>query len=415
MLKENNQQVTTVSTTARSDGQEASRNDAASGLVSQAALKGAGLEAAGLKAAGLEAAVSRQASDGRWDAFLQGIAGAYFAQSSLWAQVKAQQGYEPLRLTISRQGQIVAGAQLLMRPLKGQGFPSLGYLGYVSRGPVLAQDDPLLMRQAIEALTAAAGRAGVRALILQPHGRGQGPVDLLAAGGFRPTERSVAPVHTLLLDLRPDTGEIMAQMKTRTRYNVRVSGRKDIVIRHGGEEDLENYSRLASLTGQRQGFSVPSYAYYRRLWQILAPAGQARLFLAEFQGELIAAQLAIAFGDTVLNRMTVWSGREGKRKPNEGLMWAAIQWAKEEGYSYYDFGGLSPKGAEAYHTGAPLPEELKGTVTSFKLGFGGEIVTTPRAYTYAGNRFLRLLDRKVLARIEDSKRIKKLANRLRTN
>jgi lipid II:glycine glycyltransferase (peptidoglycan interpeptide bridge formation enzyme) len=392
--------VTTVSTTTRSDGQKTSQDGAAKGLVSQAALNDAGFEIA----------VSRQENDGRWDAFLQDIPGAYFAQSSLWAQVKVQQGYEPLRLTVSRQGRIVAGAQLLMRQMKG-----LGTLGYVSRGPVLAQDDPFMMRETIAALTAAAAQAGVRALIVQPHGHGQGPADLLAAGGFRPTERTVAPVHTLLLDLQPDIDAIMAQLKSRTRYNVRVSGRKDIVIRHGGEEDLENYSRLATLTGQRQGFSIPSYAYYRRLWQILAPAGQAKLFLAEYQGELIAAQLAIAFGDTVVNRMTVWGGREGKRKPNEGLMWAAIQWAKEQGYSCYDFGGLSPKGAEAYESRADLPEELKGTVTSFKLGFGGQIVTTPGAYFYVGNRFMRLIDKNVVAKIEDSKQIKKLANRLRTS
>jgi lipid II:glycine glycyltransferase (peptidoglycan interpeptide bridge formation enzyme) len=396
--------VTTVSTTTRSDGQETGRS-AAAGLIPRAALNDAGYEVA----------VSRQANDGRWDAFLQDIPGAYFAQSSLWAQVKAQQGYEPLRLTVSRQGRIVAGAQLLVRPLQGKGLPGLGYLGYASRGPVLAEDDPFMMRETLAALTATAGRAGIRALIAQPHGHGQGPVDLLAGAGFRPTQRTVAPVHTLLLDLEPDIADIMAQFKSRTRYNIRVSGRKDIVVRDGGEEDLEQYSHLATLTGQRQGFSVPSYAYYRRLWQILAPAGQAKLFLAEYEGELIAAQLAIAFGDTVVNRMTVWGGREGKRKPNEGLMWAAIQWAKEYGYRYYDFGGLSPKGAMAYETGADLPEELKGTVTSFKLGFGGQIVSTPGAYFYVGNRFMRLVDRHLVAKIEDSKQVKKLANRLRTS
>jgi lipid II:glycine glycyltransferase (peptidoglycan interpeptide bridge formation enzyme) len=280
---------------------------------------------------------------------------------------------------------------------------------------VLAEDDPGLMAFTLEALTRAARQARIRTLILQPHGQGSGPVELLQDLGLRPTARSVAPVHTLLLNLRPEIEQIMAQIKSRTRYNIRLSGRKDIVVRDGDERDLENYSRLATLTGERQGFSVPSYGYYRRLWQFLAPAGQAKLFLAEYQGELIAAQLAIAFGDTVLNRMTVWSGREGKRKPNEALMWAAIQWAKKQGYTSYDFGGLSPKGADSYETGAPLPEDLKGSVTSFKLGFGGQIITTPEAFTYVGNRLLRLIDKNLLARVEDSKKIKKLANRLRTS
>jgi lipid II:glycine glycyltransferase (peptidoglycan interpeptide bridge formation enzyme) len=365
--------------------------------------------------ASYEIAVSRPiedspTQDSQWDAFLEQVPGVYFAQSSLWAKVKAYQGYEPLRLTVTRQGRIVAGAQILVRSLS-----TLVNLGYVSRGPVLAEDDPGLMAFTLEALTRAARQARIRTLILQPHGQGSGPVELLQDLGLRPTARSVAPVHTLLLNLRPELEQIMAQIKSRTRYNIRLSGRKDIVVRDGDERDLENYSRLATLTGERQGFSVPSYGYYRRLWQFLAPAGQAKLFLAEYQGELIAAQLAIAFGDTVLNRMTVWSGREGKRKPNEALMWAAIQWAKKQGYTSYDFGGLSPKGADSYETGAPLPEDLKGSVTSFKLGFGGQIITTPEAFTYVGNRLLRLIDKNLLARVEDSKKIKKLANRLRTS
>ena len=371
--------------------------------------------AASFNEAGYEIAVSRPfagatEADAQWDTFLEQVPEVYFAQSSLWTKVKAYQNYEALRLTVSRQGQIVAGAQILMRPVTG-----LGYLGYVSRGPVLRRDDPALMSFTLQAMLRATRQAGIGMLIVQPHGHGPGPVDQLQRLAFRPTARSVAPVHTLLLDLRPDSDRIMAQFKTRTRYNVRLSGRKDVVVREGGSaEDLETFSRLASLTGQRQGFSVPSHGYYRQLWSTLAPTGHAKLFVAEYEGELLAAQLAIGFGDTMLNRMTVWGGREGKRKPNEGLMWFAIQSAKEAGYSTYDFGGLSPKGAQAYETGADLPEDLKGTVTSFKLGFGGEIVTTPEAYVYTGNRILRQIDKNILARLEDSKQVKKLTNRLRT-
>jgi lipid II:glycine glycyltransferase (peptidoglycan interpeptide bridge formation enzyme) len=359
--------------------------------------------------AGYETVLSHEPADPQWDSFLNQVPGTYFAQSSLWAEVKAFQGWRTLRLTVKRQGEIVAGVQMFMRP-----WPILGNLGYVSRGPVLETDDPALRARIVDELLHQAGRNRTRALILQPHGLGEGPEELLLAKGFRPTDRAVAPVHTLHLDLSLESDAILAQMKSRTRYNIRVSNRKEITIREGTGADLDGFIRLARMTGERQDFAVPSETFIRQLWERFAPAGHVKLFLAEYQEEIISAQLAIPFGDTVVNKLTVWSGQQGKRKPNEGLLWGAIQWSKDQGYRAYDFGGLSPNGAKYYMNQEPLPEKLKGTVTSFKLGFGGQIIATPRAYMYVSNRLLRRIDKKLLANFEQSKHVKRFANRLRT-
>jgi len=356
-----------------------------------------------------EIVLSRDCVDRQWDNFLNQIPGVYFAQSSLWAAAKSFQGWDTLRLTVRQRDDIVGGIQMLTREM-----PVLGNVGYVSRGPVLRDDDPDLMSQLVGKLLQQAGHNRTQALILQPHGLGKGPGKILLDKGFRPTERSVAPVHTLLLDLEPSSDDILAQMTSRTRYNVRLSGRKEIAIREGTDDDLNGFIQLARMTGERQGFVVPTASFLQRLWERFAPEGHIKLFLAEYRQEVISAQLAISFGDTVFNKLTVWSGKQGKRKPNDGLMWGAIQWAKTNGYRKYDFGGLSPKGANHYQDKEPLPEELKGTVTSFKLGFGGRIVTTPQAYLYVGNSFLRWIDKKVIANYEQSKHIKRFANRIRT-
>lgn len=352
--------------------------------------------------------VSQELSDPHWDRFLNGIPGVYFAQSSLWAEAKASVGWRALRVVARQHGEIVGGAQMLTRPLS-----FIGKVGYVPRGPVLLSEDPKLADQIIAEIGRQAKRHRVQAVVLQPNQKDETIAKMLANRQFRPTAREVSPVFTLLLDLAPDLDAIMAQTKSQTRYNIRLSDRKGMAIREGTVADLPTFCALAQMTGERQDFIAPPADFFHRLWQLLEPAGHLKLFVAEYEGETIAAQLAIPFGDTVFNKLTVWSGAQGKRKPNESLLWGAIQWAKNRGYRYYDFGGLSIKGAANYLHGEPLPEKLKGTVTSFKLGFGGQIEMYPQARIFVTNWLARQADTRLLAKSEHSKFVKRVTNRMR--
>ena len=68
-----------------------------------------------------------------WDAFLTKVPRAPYQQSSLWAKVKAGQGWRSALVTVTRDGSIHGGAQLLYRSI-----PLVGAVGFVARGPVLA-------------------------------------------------------------------------------------------------------------------------------------------------------------------------------------------------------------------------------------------------------------------------------------
>lgn len=356
-----------------------------------------------------QASVSAQLADPEWDAFLNRHPGGDYVQSSLWAQTKAIMGWHVVRLVIRRDERIVAGAQILARS-----FPLMGSLGYIPRGPVLAPEQESLQEGIIREVCQAAKKHNVQALVLQPPGSSEEMEAELKRAGFRPSNREVAPTYTLLLELAVGQDELLAQMNSGTRYNIRYSERKGIVVREGDEQDLANFYELARLTSERQGFMLASAEYYQQLWDVFAPSGHLRLFLAEYEGQLVSAQLAIPFGDVVTNKLTVWSGQHGNLKPNEGLLWGAIRWAKQNGYNYYDFGGLSRKVARPILLGKPIPEKMKGTVSSFKIGFGGQVAAFSGAYSYVSNSTLRWVDHKVLASLEDSSLTKRVVHRLRT-
>jgi lipid II:glycine glycyltransferase (peptidoglycan interpeptide bridge formation enzyme) len=353
--------------------------------------------------------VSKELEDESWDRFLAQTPSGHHVQTSLWAQVKAVMGWRPARLVISRDGEIVAGAQILMRPI-----PILGAVGYVSKGPLLASPDPALTTLVVTQLQRLAKARRIQHLSVQPPGEDNRVVQELVDKGFQPSSTNVAPRATSLLDLSKDLETIMADMNRGTRYNIRLSGRKGITVREGSRHDLDSYYQMLAETGKRQNFTPYPKRYFTAMWRHLYPRGYLKLFIAEFEGDPVAGQLAVAFGDVVINKLSVWSGREGKRRPNEAIQWACIEWASSEGYRYYDFEGIELKAAKALLQGESLPDSLKQTVTSYKLGFGGEAVLYASPYAYLYNPLYRWAFEEFYPKIKDRPVVKRTIKRLRT-
>ena len=72
--------------------------------------------------------------DPEWDAFVERTTGGHYAQSTLWARIKEQSGWNATRVIVSGDGQIVAGTQVLTRSWRG-----IGGIGYVPKGPLLRE------------------------------------------------------------------------------------------------------------------------------------------------------------------------------------------------------------------------------------------------------------------------------------
>lgn len=350
--------------------------------------------------------VSEDVEDPAWDAFLAVTPGGHHTQTSLWAQVKVPVGWRVARIIVTREGQIVAGAQVLLRAL-----PLAGAVGYVPRGPLCAVDEPELTVLVMDELLRLARVRRVWYLAVQPPCNGEALAGVLSGWGLRPSLREVEPTATVVLDLNRSEDDLLAAMKIRTRYNVRLALRKGIVVRQGTESDIPAFHRLLLATGGRQGFSPHPEEYFLRVWRVLGSRGHAKLFLADYEGETLSALFLIAFGPSVYAWRAAWSGRHGSRRPNEAVQWGAIRWARSQGYQHYDFEGIDPRLArdlaerEADGRGAPderkeakpiprsgddLPVTAnKETVATFKLGFGGRIVFSPGAYEYVPNPLLR--------------------------
>lgn len=343
--------------------------------------------------------------DPAWDGFVASHPAGHHIQSALWSELKSRSGWQTARLVITRGGDIVGGAQILYRRLAWR-----VNAGYLPKGPLLPPGEESLLPEVLDEIGVHARHLHLRHLTIQPVDGGVGRVAPVRR--YLPSSIEVAPTATVLVDVGQPLEEVLAAMSPRTRYNIRLSSRKGVTVREGGKKDLEDYYRMYLQTAHRQGFEPTPPSYFRHMWEVLAPRRNVRLTLAEYDGRPLSGQLAVAFGDSVVNKMSVWSGQEGARRPNEALQWATIQWAHEAGYRTYDLEGLPRKVAEAVRDTGELPEAHRQSVSSYKLGFGGRVVVFPSAFEFVPGPLLRWAYGQVVGRV-DRRRIKRLVQRMR--
>jgi lipid II:glycine glycyltransferase (peptidoglycan interpeptide bridge formation enzyme) len=352
--------------------------------------------------------VSSAPSDPQWDDFVARTPNGNHVQTSLWAQVKSLLGWEAVRVILSHEDRILAGAQILAHSV----FP-LVKIGYVTKGPVCAVKDAGLAQRMIQEIIRLSRQMRLQYLIVQPPMGSEDIAGLLQERGFRATSVEAGPTATILVDTTQDVDQMLSRMKRQNRQNIRRSEREGISVREGSREDLDTFYELHLISSKRQDFLPYTREYFYRMWDVLAPCGNIGLILTEKDGQAVSGLLIVPFGDTVIAKLFGWSGQYGECRPNEALFWGAILWTKAHGYRYFDFEGIDREGARAVLNGEPLPEPLLHTYTFFKLQFGGEVTLLPLAYEYIQNPLLAWGYYQVAPKIMKSKAFTWVLDRIR--
>jgi len=326
----------------------------------------------------MEINVSHQLRDPLWDTFLESIPRSHYLQSSLWAQVSNKVGWQCLRATFKQDAQIVAGFQMLIRPVS-----VFGNIGYIPRGPVLIDDSAELIDLVIKQIYQLSKSNRVIYFKVQPDYNGEKFAAHLAQAHYWPSEAHADNVATVLIDLTQDETHLMSNLRKSLRKSIRRAERKGVVIRWGDEQDLDIFYRILHQTSQRGQFAIHNESYYQEVWQRFTPAGHTALLIAECEKEPVAVLFLILFGNTAYARFGGWDGRYAKHEPNSLLRWTAIRWAREHGYHWYDFMGIDERLARSLLQDPPdmKPKDIGG-YTAFKLGFGGQISISPGTYDH---------------------------------
>ena len=265
---------------------------------------------------------------------------------------------------------------------------------YCPRGPIITNNTQQTINNFLEEIKKIVKQEGAIFLRVDPEW-GIEDGNILNKFGFRKSFKEIQPKRTLILDLVKSENDILAEMHQKTRYNIRVAERHGIKIlnpkseirkksqiQNPNDQNFETFWKLLQQTAKRDKFRPHPEEHYQKLLKILSeveppkevgppdivltlgdPTSQnkkaiAKLFLADYQGKVIAVNILIFFG----KRATYLHGASDFEYRNLMapylLHWQQILEAKKLGCSEYDFWGIDEK-------------KWPG-LTRFKKGFGGK-------------------------------------------
>jgi lipid II:glycine glycyltransferase (peptidoglycan interpeptide bridge formation enzyme) len=354
-------------------------------------------------------AKSFQGEPGAWDNTIRSLPNPHLLQSAEWGQIKSQFGWKPLQyIWQNPSGETAAAALLLVREIYLNIIAARLKVIYIPKGPLLDWNDAPLRRKVLEDLGDLARQQQAILLKIDPDIRlgegipgqvssdadplGLSVIDDLKGLGWCLSEEQIQFRNTVLVNLIPNQDVLLARMKQKTRYNIRLAQRKDIRIRVGDCSELGMLFRMYAETANRDKFVIRDEAYYLALWGLFLQAGMAESLIAEASGEPAAALMVFRFGKRAWYLYGMSRPIYREWMPNYLLQWEAMLRAKAAGCETYDLWGAP----DVFNEDDPL-----WGVYRFKEGFGGEIVRTIGAWDLPIRPVLYRFYMRVLPRILD--------------
>jgi peptidoglycan pentaglycine glycine transferase (the first glycine) len=333
----------------------------------------------------------------RWNSMLCQLSYYHVLQSYQWGQFKSRHGWSASHLAFV-QNESIRGAALVLE----RRIPRLPWrIMYVPKGPVLDYADTELVEDVLSHLEAFAVRKNALIVkidpdIILPSDASEclahrptitAPAQPIASTvlaalirrGWKLSNEQVQFKNTLLIDLAQSEEELLARMKPKTRYNIRLAARKGVKIRVGGIEDIESFYQLYLETSNRDHFLIRPFGYYRDAWQSFLDNDMADLLLADWDGKLLAGLLLFRLGEKAWYIYGASSNEQRNLMPNHLLQWEAMLLCKQKDCLIYDLWGAPDILDEA--------DPMWG-VYKFKEGLGGDLRCHIGAYDFPAHPIL---------------------------
>ena len=338
-----------------------------------------------------------------WDQNVLSMPEPHILQSWAWGATKAQTGWRAKRLAWIEEAAVPgasdravawACASLLVRRLNAR-LPLA--VAYVPKGPLLDWSDEELVLRVLRDLEQAARRASALFVKIDPDvlagsPEGDALVALLQRRGWTLSAEQIQYRNTVVSDLTPGEDALLAAMKPKWRYNIRLAERNGVCVRAAGVADLPAFYAMYAETGGRDGFLVRPFDYYQAIWQPFLSQGLAHLLLAEVGAEIVAGLILFRFGPTAWYFYGASTAQHRDLMPNHALQWAALRWAKAHGCTRYDWWGAPDVLDES--------DPMWG-VYRFKQGFAGQFTPHIGAWDYPVNHGLYWAYTRAMPRVLD--------------
>jgi len=377
-----------------------------------------------------------------WNEIISELPNPHFLQTYEWGQVKAAYGWQPHYLVWNDAGcsvstdfptlppqPVKAAALVLKRTVPTGGLAARLCVLYTPKGPLLDWNDALLRTRVLDDLQRFARQQGAIFLKLDPdvvlgtgvpgtetestEPGGEAVRGELSRRAWRFSLDQIQFRNTVIVEVGTSTEEeILARMKQKTRYNVRLGPKKGVSVRVGNQDDWPMLYKMYAETSVRDGFVIRDEGYYRKVWgqfnglKVEKLEGDVTIqpfnhptcqpLIAEVDGEPVAAIVVFAFAGRAYYVYGMSRDMHREKMPTYLLQWEAMKWVKAHGCATYDLWGAPDVFDES--------DSMWG-VFRFKDGLGGQVVRTLGAWDYAPNPLWHGFYTRIMPRILDLLRL----------
>ncbi len=315
-----------------------------------------------------------QVSLSEWNQFIQNHPNAHLLQMGEWGELKNDFGWKPVRFILNNEG----GAQILFRRLP-LGL-TLGYMPKPVGGGRLVVDTDEFWKE-VDLIC-----KQNRAVFLKIEPDTWADEFILPPSSFIISLHNIQPPRTIVISIKEDEETILARMKPKCRYNIRLAEKKGITVRPW--DDIAAFHEMMTVTGGRDNFGVHSKEYYQRAYELFHPKGICELLVAEFEGKPLASLMVFASGKRAWYVYGASNDQERNRMPTYLLQWEAIRWAKARGCEEYDLWGVPDENEDVLEGQFESRHDGLWGVYRFKRGFGGEVKRAAQALDRVYNPLL---------------------------
>lgn len=311
---------------------------------------------------------------GEYEEFVKHHKNGSITQSTLWHGIKDNWGHEVV-VVRNDKGEITAGISILIKKVPVIGTAML----YAPRGPVCDYSNLGVLDELQKGIDMVAEKHKAHLFKVDPditidHTEfmnkltQMGYVRFAEPTGFETIQTRFN--YRIYLNGR-DEEQVLMDMHHKTRYNIRLAGRRGVSVEVKGAEGLSDFMHLMEITGERDGFSIRSKEYFENM--LKEGKGAVRLYLAYYEGKAIAGAISSNYAGKT---QYIYGASDNEHRNVMApylIQWEMIRWAVETGCTVYDMMGVS---------GDMNPENPLYGLFRFKDGFTGQVDELAGEYDY---------------------------------
>lgn len=293
----------------------------------------------------------------QWDDFVSSHEEANFLHAWQWGEFHLSRGKKVLRRGAFSGDELVGVYEgALETARRGKHIAVAG-------GPIIDWDNVELAESLVKDMRQQAKALGAAFVRVRPQLElSDESLKLFSKLGFKKAPYYLSVEHAGVLDLTKSEEEILKGMRQRLRRALRKAEKNNITVDVSqNPEDIAEFYQIQLQTARRHDFTHFSEDFLKKQFAAFAKTGNAKLYTARHEGQVLAQNFMIFYGNEASYHYGVSTELGTKLSGAPLLHMQAMRDARELGIKRYNFWGIVDEDATNHR--------FYG-VSVFKRGFG---------------------------------------------